>query len=227
MTTTAARPLSIRDTPLKTGERVFPTIGAAGLWDHVYAAPPLRTNTANGGAVSGVQDCMGASPLTGFGTVFRDGDRPALEIAVTSAGTGSQTTSIPAPAEWTALVILEANAYTNSTVQFPNVAANFVGTWTVFSTANVTTTAPAAMNTRAVHVFRRSGNTLSIWTNGAKTWEGTLSWNSLTTGPMGFKPARAGVDSVVKGYEYRLAKKALTDAQIVAASADARALHGI
>lgn len=216
--------------PLKAGTRLAPSIGGVGLWSHVYSAATLRGVVTSGStmpASSTLPDCLGSYPLTASGNVrFEDGDDPAIVIDTTSAGTGSLlASSVPVVTAWTAMIVVSATARVANTFQVPGLSANAGGPWIVFATANVTTTAGATA--KAVHIFRRQGDVLSIWVNGVKAWESTLSWGTLTTASLGFKPTRVGVDATTRYHHMRYTPKALTDEQIAAASADARTLHGV
>ena len=136
--------------------------------------------------------------------------------AQASTGAGFSTAST-----WTLLIVCDVTNGGSQTVRMPGmVAALSASSWAFYGTA--VTTAPVVGTGKAVYIVTCNAGAVTIWRNGVKAWSGTVA--AGTQSEVGFNPTGASKYAL---HHIRFTEAVLTDAQITAASADARTLHGI
>lgn len=210
--------------PMGSGPYLPHVIGDVDLWQHIWNMEVLRGVTAEGTAPSSVPPERGGRPLTvsPTGKAALSGD-PAITFdaaagnpAQASTGAGFSTAST-----WTLLIVCDVTSGGSQTVRMPGmVAALSASSWAFYGTA--VTTAPVAGTGKAVFIVTRNGSEVTVWRNGVKAWTGTIT--AGTQSEVGMAPTGASKYAL---HHMRFTETALTAAQITAASADARTLHGI
>lgn len=204
-----------------TGTVIPPVLGAVDLWDGIWAAAPHHGQTDR--YLKNHGDMTNLKPWETWAVAQPDLSTNDPHITLTSGqwmvaqGTGQS-------GDFTFLVVLDVRAGSRDTVRFPGgFASNDSGKWILWNGAVNTGTGVDALG-KAVYVFVRRGGTWEIWRNGVKAWSAALA--ASTDQNIGVWPRYTSAPDQ-DFYQARYAARALTDAQIVAASADARALHGI
>lgn len=199
-------------------------IGDADLWQHIWHMEVLRGVTAEGTAPGGVPPERGGRPLTvsSSAKAALSGDPhiafdvPSGTSAAAHTGDGFSTATA-----WTFMVVCDLTTGASQAIRMPGMVAGFpASAWAFYGTARVDTPVPGTG--KAVFIVTRSGSTVTLWRDGTKAWTGTVNPGSQSR--VGMDPTGGAKYAL---YHMRFTETVLTDAQIVAASADARTLHGI
>ena len=210
--------------PMGSGPYLPHVIGDVDLWQHVWHMEVLRGVTAEGATPGSVPPERGGRSLTVASSAKASltgdphiaFDVPSGTSAAAHTGDGFSTATA-----WTFMLVCDVTTGGSQTVRMPGmVAALSAAQWSFYGTAVVNTPVPGTG--KAVFIVTRSGSTVTVWRNGTKAWTGTV--NPGTQSRVGTDPTNAAKYAL---YHMRFTETVLTDAQIVAASADARALHGI
>lgn len=215
----AVKTLQTGDTAT-TGTVIPPVLGAVDIWDGIWAAAPHHGQTDRFLKNHGDMDTL--KPWETWTVVQPDlstGD-PHITFGpaqwMVAQGTGQS-------GDCTFLVVLDVRSGSRDTIRFPGgLASNNTGKWSLWI-GSLLDTGVSALG-KAVHVFVRRAGTWEVWRNGVKEWSADAG--TLTDQNIGLWP-RTTTTADQDFYQARYASRALTDEQIVAASADARVLHGI
>lgn len=210
--------------PMGSGPYLPHVIGDVDLWQHIWHMEVLRGVTAEGTAPGSVPPERGGRSLTvsPAGKASLSGD-PALtfDVAVGTAAQASTGTGFSTASTWTLLIVCDVTTGGSQTVRMPGmVAALSASSWTFYGTAVVN--APVPGTGKAVYIVTCAAGAVTIWRNGSKAWSGAVNPGSQSE--VGVNPTGASKYTL---HHIRFTETVLTDAQIAAASADARVLHGI
>lgn len=210
--------------PMGSGPYLPHVIGDVDLWQHIWHMEVLRGVTAEGTAPSSVPSERGGRPLTvaASGKAALSGD-PHIAFDVPSGTSGSVHTGdgFSTATAWTLMLVCDVTNGGSQTVRMPGmVAALSASSWAFYGAA--VTTAPVPGTGKAVFIVTRNGSEVTVWRNGTKAWTGTVSAGSQSM--VGVAPVSGAKYAL---HHMRFTETVLTDAQITAASADARTLHGI
>ena len=210
--------------PMGSGPYLPHVIGDVDLWQHIWHMEVLRGVTAEGTTPSSVPPERGGRPLSvsPSAKAALSGD-PVVTFDV-AAGAPAQASTGPGfstASTWTLLIVCDVTTGGSQTVRMPGmVAALSASAWTFYGTAVVT--APVAGTGKAVFIVTGTAGAVTIWRNGAKAWTGNVP--AGTQSEVGFNPTGGAKYAL---HHLRFTETVLTDAQIIAASADARTLHGV
>lgn len=210
--------------PMGSGPYLPHVIGDVDLWQHIWNMEVLRGVTAEGTTPGSVPPERGGRALTvnPAGKAALSGD-PAVTFDV-AAGTTAQASTgggFSTATAWTLMLVCDVTTGGSQTVRMPGmVAALSASSWAFYGTA--VTTVPVAGTGKAVFIVTRNGSEVTVWRNGVKAWTGTVA--AGTQSEVGMAPTGGAKYAL---HHIRFTETVLTDAQITAASADARTLHGI
>lgn len=205
-----------------TGTVIPPVLGAVDIWDGIWAAAPHHGQTdrylKNHGGMTGLKPW---ETQTVFQPDLSTGD-PRITF-----GAGHwmvAQNAVPAVSDHTSLFVIDVRGHSADTLRTPGARLHLMGSGPILRTGSGDTAVPGVPSTgKHVWVIVRRGGDWEVWRDGRRLLSHTGTAQSDRH--IGLWPAGSGLD--LDFYQARYAARALTDAQIVAASADARTLHGI
>lgn len=200
------------------GDILVPIAGEHDLWDAIWAAPPYWGSTT--GSTPNLGTSTAYSSMSLYGTHSMKVSRP---LAVTmGAGGRAEVATVPTVTDYTSVWVLDVRTGPQELLTLPGVVVDaHLGDMRLWHGAGMGVGMPATG--KHVWAFVRRGGAWEVWCDGALRASATAGRTTNTMIALN----RTGKVQDVDFYECRFVARALTPAQIVAASQDLALIHGV
>lgn len=200
------------------GDILVPIAGEHNLWDAIWAAPPYWGSTT--GATPNLGVSTAYSGMNFYGTHSMKVTRP---LALTmGAGGRAEVATVPTVTDYTSVWVLDVRTGPQGLLNLPGIVVDaHLGEMRLWHGAAMGAGAPPTG--KHVWAFVRRGGAWEVWRDGSLRASATAG----RTADAAIALNRTGKAQDLDLYETRFVARALTPAQIVAASQDLALIHGV